>query len=162
MLLEWGVWAVVSTWGRHILSIASGLTTTPRSLMRGQDRPPAWLSRWFWVSWFSMPSITLALISSCGEHGLRGMISSELEIPLLTLLSPFHGIVVRTWRILSGSQHKIHGETSLSGITGGAGLTAEGAVTTEELQLSHAQFQDWISLTVARKETKRRQFSFVF
>lgn len=65
------------------------------------------------------------------------MISSELEIPPATLLSHSHGIFVRTWCILSGSQHRTDGETSLSGVTGGAGLTAEGAVTTEKSYRCH-------------------------
>lgn len=45
---------------------------------------------------------------------------------------------MRTWCILSGSQHRIHGGTSLSGITGEAGLTAEGAVAKEKSYRCHS------------------------
>lgn len=85
------------------------------------------------------------------------MISSELEIPLLTLLSPFHRIFMRIWCVVWFTAHGAfpvwHHWWSWVDCRGSCDHR-------EELQVSHSHFQGCISLTIARKEKKMKKFVF--
>lgn len=180
---------------RHILLVASGLTTTPRSLTRGglYDRTPALFIGWFWVSWclhlFPCPlynpgtdpalgamcccaSPDLDLLSLVLLHRPKWVIYSELEAPLLTLLSSVsqpswcspwdfcENLEYSIWFTTRGSWRDFTVWCYWCSWVGCRGSCDH----REELQVSirFSVSRLWFSLPAAGTEKERKNFSFVF
>lgn len=83
--------------------------------------------------------------------------------PSADLLSPFHRIFVTTWCVVwftAQDSWRLHFPVWPHWWSW---VDCRGSCDhREELQVSHSQFQDYNSLTIARKEKKRKKFSFVF